>query len=114
MRNMRCLCVCIIALTIASCKPNKLKKSEHFNQIDIDPKALYEGNMSDLFEIVDIVFLETSGPSVLSAYDITKMRYYDGVFYFFDEWRRRGLFAFDSDGQFIRQIGKRGRGPGEY
>jgi hypothetical protein len=114
MRSQALLFVSVLALMVASCNQNKLKNVEYLNKIDIDPKALYVGNMSDLFEIVDIVFLETSGPSVLSAYDITKMRYYNGVFYLFDEWRRRGLFAFDSEGQFIRQIGKRGRGPGEY
>lgn len=114
MRALSNLCVSFIVFVITSCGSEKLTDSQNLIPININPNEVYEGLLSGLFEIVDIVFLEDQEASVISAYDITKMRYYDGFFYLFDDWRRRGLFSFDSDGQFVMQVGKRGRGPGEY
>lgn len=46
-------------------------------------------------------------------FSITKVVFFENNFYVLDA-RKSNLFVFDSNGEYIRKIGKRGNGPGEY
>jgi hypothetical protein len=46
--------------------------------------------------------------------DISRIRVFDNYIFVLDAWRARKLFVFDKNGNYLRQIGSWGQGPGEY
>ena len=68
--------------------------------------------LSTLFKNVKCIPLETTDNSLVGA--ISKILVYKGYIYVLDHSIAKSLFVFDNDGRFIRKIGSRGRGPGEY
>ena len=68
--------------------------------------------LSTLFKSVKCIPLETNDNSLLGGMD--KVLVYKDVIYVLDNSIAKGLFVFDGKGNFVRQIGKIGNGPGEY
>lgn len=65
---------------------------------------------SSLFSKVGIIVLEDTDESLLGKID--KIEFLDNNLYVLD--RGRGLFMFNKQGKFIKKIGNKGSGPGEY
>ena len=70
-----------------------------------------EVSMNDLFSKVEVLPLETNDSCLLVRPD--KILQWDGHYGVFDK-TIPGLFVYDSEGEFIRRIGRRGQGPGEF
>lgn len=67
----------------------------------------------DIFERASETQLSTNPDSAIKL--ITDMEIDSkGNFIIADGWQRRGVFIFAPDGQFIKELGKQGQGPGEY
>ena len=67
--------------------------------------------MKDLFSRLEVIPLETSDSCLLVFPD--KVLCANGRYEVFDH-KRFALFLFDEEGRFIKQVGKRGEGVGEY
>jgi hypothetical protein len=90
---------------------NSVRHMEVAYHIDIESTINHKSDMelSVIAENVNYISLETTENSLVR--NILKVHYTKDFIYVSDE---NGLYLFDSFGKFIRQIGSRGRGPGEY
>jgi len=68
-------------------------------------------SVSDFFESVDVILLETTEQSRILS--ISKIIYFNNRYYIFDGQQQK-IFCFDSDGNFLFRISQRGEGPEEY
>jgi len=75
--------------------------------------SLEETNTSlyDIFEKIEIIPLEALDHSLIKS--ISKIKYYDGIYYVLDKAMNRILF-FDDNGKYLNKIDAVGNGPGEY
>jgi hypothetical protein len=98
-----------IILSVMSCQD---KSSDALiPNFEIAPnKAKSENHLSDLIESYRIIKLETSDECILGP--IKKI--YKSTSYFFVKTAEDDLVLFDKEGNYIRMIGAKGRGPGEY
>jgi hypothetical protein len=70
-------------------------------------------SIEDIFRIISETELQTT-PDCPIAY-ITDMEIdTKGNFIVADGWQSIGVYVFGPDGQFIRELGRKGQGPGEY
>jgi hypothetical protein len=80
-------------------------------KLDIDIRTDYI--LADsLFEKIRVINLKSMPKGVIGRAD--KVIVYDSLIFLHDRHLAKGLFVFDFNGFFIRQIGKKGNGPGEY
>lgn len=70
-----------------------------------------EVTLNDLFHEIECIALETSEYSIFGK--INKLIVYDKRYYILDHQTKK-IFVFQTDGTFIKTIGKIGDGPGEY
>lgn len=70
-----------------------------------------EVSMKDLFGRLEVIPLETNDSCLLVFPD--KVLCANGRYEVFDH-KRYALFLFDEEGRFVRQVGRRGEGVGEY
>lgn len=70
-----------------------------------------EIRFSDLFEVSDVICLETTDESLLAR--VSKVVSYKNEYYLLDRSQKR-LYVFDGNGHYMRCIGAVGDGPGEY
>lgn len=73
-------------------------------------KAKSTINTTDIFELVDFIPLETK-PECLTG--IGRVVLTEDEIYLFSQ-DQQGVLMFDREGNFLRKIGKLGRGPGEF
>lgn len=80
--------------------------------VDID-KAKQEDALlySSILEEPDVIVLETCPECIIQ--DVSAIDIYEGNIYILDD-KVPALYVFRRDGSFLRQIGHRGRGHGEY
>lgn len=78
--------------------------------IAIDDHVQEERELSQLVKGIEYVQLETCSNCFIN--DVKQVYYANNNFYIHN--RNGGLFCFDRNGQFLFQVGKNGRGPGEY
>jgi len=100
----------VLVLVICSCGQITEKKS---NIIVIDnfasaPKTI---SIDEVVSHIDYIQLETTQESLIG--NINKLQIKDSKVYILDA-RHSLMLVFDMKGKFIRRIGNRGRGPGEY
>lgn len=99
----------LIALTACENK-HQLPKSPKII-IDFSKKETSENKLTALFNDVKIIPLETNEQCLLA--NIAKVIEFKQYFYVFDN-RFDNVFMFSKNGRFIKKIGYRGAGPGEY
>ena len=68
--------------------------------------------LSALGSFSGFIPLESTDSSLISS--INKMYFLNDYIFILDKKGGKGLYIFDRKGQFIRKIGKVGKGPGEY
>jgi|GEM_PF-195005 len=97
----------ICLLLLSSCSLNKTSKDNVLNaNLQEEPVSVKE-----LFSKISVIPLETNDSALLIRPH--KILIKDNEYYVFDE-RVPATFIFNEQGKFLRKIGRKGQGPGEY
>jgi hypothetical protein len=107
----RHLVSCLIAISFFSCGRHVEKHADSVVDLNFDTE-----NRQLLTNIIlneKQILLQTDTKESQFA-GIDKLVIHDDRIYILDYMNTRSLFVFDMDGKFLRRIGRRGRGPGEY
>jgi len=110
----------VLFLTFVSCTKNKktnykkdFENTEKFKTISIDidneEKVL---KVSEYIANIDFVKLESNINCLIGA--INKIEVHNNYIYILDRSISKSLFVFKKNGEFVKKIGKKGKGPGEY
>lgn len=99
-------------LVIIVCYSCNTKQKHDFKGMTLKVN-LTEQNISlkDLFSHIEVIPLETKDSCLII--DIEKIIPYQNTFYIFDQ-RKPAIYVFNEDGSFLKEIAKKGEGPGEY
>jgi len=105
---------CIVALFCGflfySCQPSATDTSAcQVLKVELKPNA---PSVHDLFSRIEVVSLDDRNDSCL-VMQLTKVLPYKDKIYVLDR-KISACYEFDRNGNFIRQIGRAGNGPGEY
>ena len=104
---MKIIYACLVLLGILSCK--QLEK-QSIKTIKVDPNKSDQIGISKIASRIDKIILQTNDSCLITRIqEIKKTTHY----IFINDAGQR-ILQFDSFGNFIKQIGKGGRGPGEY
>ena len=68
--------------------------------------------LSTWADSISYIRLETTSDALIGSVD--KLMLCDSVIYIMDRKKSRGIYAFATDGTFLREIGNVGQGPGEF
>jgi len=108
--------VALLSIVVVGCQVAEKKNTDIFT-ISIDPFDKTTHPISEIATDIEYTVLETAD-SFLVAYP-AKIVEYKQLLYILDNnmfasvWNN-SLFVFDKQGNFIRKIGEKGNGPGEY
>ena len=80
-------------------------------EVKLENDTSYQADFKSHLSNIEVISLESSEQCFISR--IEKVYYTNGFIYVLDE-ATNNLFLFSSTGKFIRKIGERGTGPGEY
>ena len=90
-----------------------LSKNENLYVVDLDrPESKTTMLSSAVFDSVRTIILDTVPEAMIGQ--IRKIQAIGNRILVLDGSQSKGLFVFDGGGIFLRQIGRRGSGPGEY
>lgn len=95
-----------------SVKQKELSLGGALYNINLDGEKETSIPYSFIFKNVRTIILETNKDCLIGG--INELQVFDGYIYILDVHRAKSLFVFDTEGRFIRKIGRLGRGPGEY
>jgi len=96
------------------CSCNKtIEKSDSVELIIIRKNTIPEAStLSEVMRSVRIVPLETTDESLMAH--IFQMEIHDNLIYMINYPNNNGVKIFNTDGKYIRSIGREGKGPGEF
>lgn len=114
---MKHIPIFIIALfTLISCRD---KNNSNMRNNDIETISVFEHYsakklLSSFVDTIELIPLETTADNLIG--EITRIVFHDKKYYIrsTNGMQNGKLFVFDETGRFIRRIGKKGNGPGEY
>ena len=107
MNFMKKISIALSLICLLSC--SKVENSDLL-WIDIDKNGFSEFLLSDVAEDISLVTLQTSEESFITF--ISDLKSYKNNLYVKDGNKR--VLVFGGDGAFLKQLGTRGEGPGEY
>jgi len=81
-------------------------------EIAIKPAENNELDMHSWIDSIRYIPLETDSSYLVGH--VSKLQVYQGRFYLMDKHYAKSIFCFEQDGRFAFQIGRQGKGPGEY
>lgn len=81
-------------------------------QINIDPDGGESYPFDSLIDDISFIKLETNDDCVIG--DIHQVLCTDNYIFILDFFSTNAVYCFDKQGNYIRQIGKKGQDPGEY
>jgi hypothetical protein len=102
-------CVCLIL----GCT-NKQEQSELLPCYDIVEGIEDDGSkmfLTDIAENIEFVPFETTDECLIGR---NYTPFFSDKYIIISEWQQHEIFLFDKTGRFLRKIGSRGNGPGEY
>lgn len=103
--------VFFVLIISASCQFKQEMNDKQLEKIIISEDLINnETDYSNIINSIEVIPLETNENSIMS--DIWKIEYRNDKYYLHDH--NQVLFIFDSKGNFITKLDKRGRGPKEY
>lgn len=109
------LLLLLIICFLEGCSSERRKyiSDREIKEIIINPEKTedYLDISEVLSDSIDIIPLEVTENCLIS--DIKKLEFYKNRIFISDRINAK-IFVFDSEGNFLRSIGKQGRGPGEY
>jgi len=112
MKSIGCIIVVASIFVSFSCSPNKEKEVKDLRVIDV-AGSVGGGRITDISEVakeIRYIPLETSTASLVGR--IVRVIYENDRIYIRDI--TDSIKIFDNDGKFLRNFGRRGRGPQEY
>lgn len=103
--------ILLIVLIFASCKKEK-NYSEVANR---EPKQINISESSNKEKLEDYIydFRVVKLKTDVKLINIDKVKYFNNNYYVLDK-KTSNLLVFDKEGDYIKKIGERGKGPGEY
>lgn len=108
MKNI--LFVILFLFLFFSCIKYEKKNISNIVNIDLEPKIEKVTKLSEIIDSIFIIPLETCEEALLAT--ISKLEC-DNNLYFVQNSKDNLVYVFDSNGKFVRQIAKKGNGPGE-
>ncbi|PCH68233.1 MAG: hypothetical protein COC06_09885 [Bacteroidales bacterium] len=120
---MLCLNSCVFKEVNYGFKKQDLKRKD-FRELIIKTDSLKQINIlknswenlsfkvSKLIDSCLIIPLETNGENLIGRID--ELKIYEDKIYILDKRMAKSVFVFDLKGKYIGEIGKKGKGPGEY
>jgi len=84
---------------------------KNLEQINVFENSHNKGELSEIVESVDCIFLETNDNCLVSKVQLVRS---SDEYIFITDMPGRRLLQFRKDGSFVKQIGSKGRGPKEY
>lgn len=103
--------ILLIMLVLYSCS-----RENKANHDDLEIYPLREKNseikLNQLFSGFDFIALETTDKAFIG--NISKLIVIDDNIFILDNSHAKKIFIFNTNGKFIRTVGKLGKGPGEY
>ncbi len=102
--------LCTLVVTLFSCKQSMHDTQNEIVLDDFIEKPM-EMDLNEIASNVDYIQLENTPKSLFGTANKIEIR--NGKIYVMDEDNSL-LLVFDTSGKFIRKIGNRGQGPGEY
>jgi hypothetical protein len=106
----------IIVVFCVSCKEKRqhIKYNNATYTINLDSVKMEETPLktSVIFKNVRTIILEDHEYAVIGVID--RIQVFENYIFVLDARKAQKLFVFDRNGKYIRQIGSRGQGPGEY
>ena len=106
----------ILLFLVLSCQK---KNKSNINRDDIETISFYEVYSEKLpfsffVDTMELIPLETNDENMIG--EITRLIFYDDKYYVraTNGMQNGQLFVFDKTGNYLRKIGKKGGGPGEY
>jgi hypothetical protein len=99
------------ALCFCFCSRQRADISDNVISLSVNMDSQDKVSVFDLFKKIEIIPLETTDTSLLSS--ISKIEYYDNRYYILDRDLSK-IFCYDTYGNYICNIGKRGNGPEDY
>lgn len=84
-------------------------KMDSIDSVKVDLNTHQDVGLSEIAENVKCIPLETTDSCIIDK--IIKVKTMEGQIYISD---KDHVFQFNADGGFVKQIGRKGRGPGEY
>lgn len=110
-RIMKMYMLLLFSFMFLSCDETKHVNADGVYTIDLDNIQRKENeSFSSLFKSAGVIILETTDNSLLAKID--KIDFIDDSLYVLE--RGKGLYLFNEKGKFIRRIGDKGVGLGEY
>ncbi|QZT36337.1 6-bladed beta-propeller [Halosquirtibacter xylanolyticus] len=100
----------ILMLLLFGCGSKQSSDGFQGKVLDCEKKEAF--NMTSLVDHIEFVTLEQNKESVFGFG--TKIKYINGFYYAMNIVDGGRVLVFDSKGKFIRKIGRKGRGPGEF
>jgi hypothetical protein len=103
----------IIVCFLFSCNKKSQKEALHTNKI-ISAETISSEDflLSSITDSVSFVPLETTDECLIK--NIDKLYWINDTVFIFDKYGNNNILVFDGAGRFIRTIGAKGNGPGEY
>lgn len=98
-----------LLLFVACHQPQTFSRDHSTCKIDL--REMDSPSFFDYFSKIEIIPLETSDSSLIKRLSIKD--YHQGDYYILDEPQKK-ILIFDDKGKYLREINKRGNGPGEY
>ena len=102
----------LIFIVTLSCSNQHHKSESVTEKVVIDPKSNHKVNLSEVIEVVDLIFFETNENCLFN--NIDKLRYYNGRFYMYEQFGSRQALCFSDKGRFLFKIGAIGHAENEY
>lgn len=103
----------LVSFILFSCKKNKsVINTENSVKIDLSDKEVKISDISKLLEIKEVLSLKGVEKEDF-IYTANRIEYFNNNIYLLDSGKSN-LLVFDSNGNFVNKIGKRGVGPEEF
>ena len=108
---MRIVCFVLFFVSLFYSCSNETKKSNNLLEIHIDIDKNITLPLSEITENIAAIELELTDENLINPEDIIKILLSDSLIFISEP---EHLFVFNIEGKFIRSIGSKGQGPGEY
>ncbi|HSH53072.1 MAG TPA: 6-bladed beta-propeller [Bacteroidales bacterium] len=103
--------ILFVFIILCSCSKNAEKKYKA-EKLNVDPDAAEQVNLSQFVDNIEYVKLSSKKNAYIGS--IEKVIVTEDRIYVLDAYNSVDLFVFDRKGNFLFDLGKYGRGPGEF
>jgi len=123
--NRKIVTVVVLGLLLVSCVMTNQKfdagssdisfalRNPQMQSVNMDSLIdIEQTNLSSVFKRVKTIILETNKDALIGS--IGSIQVFGDMIFIQDKNSYGGIFVFNKAGKFIRRIGKKGQGPGEY